>query len=77
MNKIRRKTLTGIYDQLAELKEKLEEINEAEQESFSNRPENFRESEDYEVAEEVANNLEEACSSFGDLMDYLENVITA
>lgn len=77
MNKPRRKALQSIYDQLLELKEKLEELNDEEQEAFNNIPENFQETARYETAEEVANNLEEACSTFGDLVDYLENVITA
>jgi len=77
MNKPRRKAVQHIYDQLLDLKEQLEELNDEEQESFNNIPENFQGSERYEVAEEIASNLDEAVTAISDLVDYLENVITA
>ena len=60
MNKIRRKNLQSIIDQLEELKGSLEDLQAEEEEYRDNIPENMQESERYEKADD---NLEEVISS--------------
>ena len=48
MNKIRRKNLQSIIDQLEELKGSLEDLQAEEEEYRDNIPENMQESERYE-----------------------------
>ena len=65
MNKIRRKNLQSIIDQLEELKGSLEDLQAEEEEYRDNIPENMQESERYEKADLSAavDNLEEVISS--------------
>ena len=63
MNKIRRKNLQSIIDQLEELKGSLEDLQAEEEEYRGNIPENMQESERYEKADEAVDNLEEVISS--------------
>ena len=63
MNKARRKALGEIYDALALLAERLEELFDEENEAFSNIPENLQGSDRYQSAEEAVSNLEEALES--------------
>ena len=60
MNKIRRKNLQSIIDQLEELKGSLEDLQAEEEEYRDNIPENMQESERYEKADEACGNLSEA-----------------
>ena len=53
MNKIRRKSLQAIIDQLEELKGSLEDLQAEEEEYRDNIPENMQESERYEKADEA------------------------
>ena len=53
MNKIRRKNLQSIIDQLEELKGSLEDLQAEEEEYRDNIPENMQESERYEKADEA------------------------
>lgn len=73
MNKQRRKTLTDIYDQIAELRDLLEEVKEEEEEYCDNMPENLQNSERYEVAVEACDNLDSALSSIEEALDYIES----
>lgn len=50
MNKIRRKNLQSIIDQLEELKGSLEDLQAEEEEYRDNIPENMRESERYSTS---------------------------
>ena len=52
MNKIRRKTLAELYEELASIKERLETVKEEEEEYLENIPENLQGSERYEKAED-------------------------
>ena len=70
MNKIRRKNLQSIIDQLEELKGSLEDLQAEEEEYRDNIPENMQESERYEKADEACDNLSEA-------VDNLEEVISS
>lgn len=71
MNNIRRKKINKLYEQLEEIRAALEEIAEEEEEAFNNIPESLEGTERYEKAEEANDNLQEAISSFDELMDYL------
>lgn len=62
MNKIRRKNLQAIIDQLEELKGSLEDLQAEEEEYRDNMPENLQGSERYERADTACDGLEEAVS---------------
>ena len=51
MNKLRRKTLQKIFDQLSDLREEIEAVKEEEDGSRENMPENLQGSERYERSE--------------------------
>jgi len=70
MNKIRRKSLQAIIDQLEELKGSLEDLLAEEEEYRDNIPENMQESERYEKADE-------ACGNLSDAVDDLEETISS
>lgn len=69
MNKIRRKNLQSIIDQLEELKSSLEGLQAEEEEYRDNIPQNMQGSERYEKADEASGNLSGA-------VDNLEEVIS-
>ena len=64
MNNARRKKLQKIYDQLEELKEKLDFIIEDEQTALDNMPESMWETERYENMESGLESLEDVQNSF-------------
>ena len=64
MNNARRKKLQKIYDQLDELKEKLDFIIEDEQTALDNMPESMWETERYENMESGLESLEDVQNSF-------------
>lgn len=64
MNNARRKQLQKIYDQLEELKEKLDFIIEDEQTALDNMPESMWETERYENMESGLESLEDVQNSF-------------
>ena len=70
MNKIRRKSLRDIIDQLEELKGSLEDLQAEEEEYRDNIPENMQSSERYELADA-------ACDSLSDAVENLEEVINS
>ncbi len=63
MNNARRKKLQKIYDQLEELKEKLDFIIEDEQTALDNMPESMWETERYENMESGLESLEDVQNS--------------
>lgn len=63
MNRIRRKNLQSIIDQLEELKGSLEDLQAEEEEYRDNMPENLWGSERYDKAEEAISNMEDAISA--------------
>ena len=68
MNRIRRKALRNIIDQLKELKSNIEKLQQEEKEYHDNMPENLQGSE--------RNKLDShACSNLLDAVYYLENAI--
>lgn len=74
MNKIRRKNLQAIIDQLEELKCSLEDL-QAEEEYRDNIPENMQESERYEKADETCDNLSSAVDSLEEAISSIEAAI--
>lgn len=72
MNKIRRKTLRNILEQLEELRIVLEDLQGEEEEYRDNMPENFQSSARYKIAEEAISNMEDAVSSLEDIISSLE-----
>ena len=70
MNKIRRKSLQSIIDQLEELKGSLDDLQAEEEEYRDNIPGSMQESERYEKADE-------ACDNLSDAVDNLEEVISS
>ena len=64
MNNARRKKLQKIYDQLEELKEKLDFIIEDEQTALDTMPESMWETERYENMESGLESLEDVQNSF-------------
>ena len=74
MNKIRRKNLQAIIDQLEELKGSLEDL-QTEEEYRDNIPENMQESERYEKADEACDNLSSAVDSLKEAISSIEAAI--
>lgn len=74
MNKIRRKNLQAIIDQLEELKCSLEDL-QTEEEYRDNIPENMQESERYEKADEACDNLSSAVDSLEEAISSIEAAI--
>lgn len=75
MNKIRRKSLRNIIDQLEELKNNLEDLQTEEEYYRDNMPENLQGSERYEQADEAVSNLEDAVSSLEDVISSIEAAV--
>lgn len=67
MNKLRRKDLREITDQLETLQELLQELQEQEEEYRDNMPENLQGSEKYERADEACSNLSDAYDSLAEM----------
>ena len=74
MNKVRRKNLQAIIDQLEELKGSLEDL-QAEEEYRDNIPENMQESKRYEKADEACDNLSSAVDSLEEAISSIEAAI--
>lgn len=75
MNKIRRKALQEIYDKLSDLREELETINDEEDESRENMPENLQGSERYEQSETASGNIDEAMEYLSSACDSIESAM--
>lgn len=75
MNKIRRKSLQGIINQLEELKSSLEDLQAEEEEYRDNMPENLQGSERYEVTDAACDNLSDAVSDLEEVISSIEAAI--
>ena len=75
MNKIRRKQLQEIIDQIEEFKGALEDLQQEEEEYRDNMPENLWGSERYEKAEEAVSNIEDAVSALEEATCSIEAAI--
>lgn len=74
-DKIRRKNLQAIIDQLEELKGGLKDLQAEEEEYRDNIPENMQESERYEKADEACDNLSSAVDSLEEAISSIEAAI--
>ena len=72
MNNLRRKKLNTILEQLIKIHAALEEVKDEEQDYFDNIPENLRNSERYDKAENAVAALEDALSMFDEIADNIE-----
>lgn len=72
MNKARRKSLDEIYDQLAELACRLEELRDEEQFYYDNMPEGIQASLKGETAEEAVSSMEEALEAIENARESIE-----
>lgn len=72
MNNPRRKKLNTILEQLIKIHATLEEVKDEEQDYFDNIPENLRNSERYDKAENAVAALEDALSMFDEIADNIE-----
>lgn len=75
MNKVRRKNLQAIIDQLEELKGSLEDLQSEEEEYRDNMPENLQGSERYELADAACDNLCDAVSNLEEVISSIEAAI--
>ena len=75
MNKIRRKSLQSIIDQLEELKGSLEDLQAEEEEYRDNIPGSMQESERYEKADEACDNLSDAVDNPEEVISSIEAAI--
>lgn len=71
MNNKRRKQIEEIVSTLMDLQSEIESLRDEEQEIVDNTPENLQGTERFEIAEAAAENLDSACSSMDELIDYL------
>jgi len=71
MNRIRRKKISELMEQLEVLKDELETIQQEEQEAFDNIPEAFMDTDRYSEAEEAVENLDSAFGSLEECLDCL------
>lgn len=71
MNKARRKRIEDVVSRLMDLQSEIEELRDTEREIVDNAPDNLQGSERYEIAEAAADNLDSACDSVNELIDYL------
>ena len=66
MNADRRKTLTAIEAQITNLRDRLDELMNEEQDAFDNMPESLADGERGQAMEEAIQAMEEALSSLED-----------
>lgn len=72
VNKIRRKELQIISNQIEELRSSLEDLCAEEEEYRDNMPENLWGSERYDKAEEAITNMEDAISALEDAISSID-----
>jgi hypothetical protein len=75
MNKQRRGILLSILDRIEAIKADLESTRDDEQEFFDNMPENLRDSQKGQDAEDAIASMEEALSSLDDAFAAIETAI--
>lgn len=72
MNRVRRKALAGIQEQIETLREELESLMQEEEDYRDNMPENLQGSERYEAADTACDNLSSALDSLDEAASYIE-----
>ena len=75
MNKKRRQQVSDISDKLEEIQVDIENVRSDEDYAYENLPETVRYSEKGEAMLDAIGNMEDALSSVGDAIDYLNSVL--
>lgn len=75
MNKVRRKAISLIIENLEAQKNAIEVVLDEEQEYFDNMPESFQDSERGDIAQEAIDSLESAIGSLEETIDYLNDIM--
>lgn len=75
MNKARRKRLDDVIHQLRDMYDELTSLQEEEQESADNMPENLQDSDRYHTMCEIADDFEEAANDLDDILDRLDETL--
>lgn len=75
MNRVRRKALADIQEQIETLRDELEGLMEEEEEYRDNIPENLQGSERYETADTACDNMNSAIESLEQAADYIEDAM--
>lgn len=71
MNNPTRKTIAKLLEQLADIRDTVDELQSEEQDKYDNLSEGIQASERGEAIQEAADNLESAVSSLEEAIDYL------
>lgn len=75
MNAQRRKQLERIIDKLDALNAEIESIRDDEQNAYDNMPESLQDSDRGERMTTIIDYIDDATSSLGDVIDYLESAV--
>lgn len=75
MNKVRRKQIENIKEDISVIMDRLREVLDDEQYYFDNIPENLSCSERAETSEEAIGIMEEAVDSLEEVVDSLEEIV--
>lgn len=75
MNKQRRKEIEKVVSQLEDIQADIDALRDEEEEAYDNLPESLQDSERGEAMQEAIDQLEEASSSVGDAIDYLNELV--
>ena len=73
MNNERRKEITAILEQMSELRGKVEDLQNQEQEAFDNMPEGLQQSDRGQACETAASRLDDAMTAFDEIESALED----
>lgn len=74
MNKIRRKAISAVLEQIEDLKTSLEELLGDEETYRDNIPENLQNGTRYEESEDAISDMEDAISNLEDAISALESI---
>ncbi len=75
MNKLTRKELESIIDELRSHQETLSALGDEEQDKADNMPDNLQMSERHDQYEETAEKLQDAASGLDDVIDLIQEAI--
>ena len=77
MNKVRRGQLSEIQTELLSLKERLESLQEEEQEYYDNMPESFQSGEKGDKAQEHIDAIEYCATTLDDVISGISEIVEA
>lgn len=75
MNNQRRKEIEAVLNELADLRSRVETLQNEEQDAFDNMPEGLQQSERGQASENAANALDYALSAFDDIDSSLNEAL--